>query len=1357
MKPLRKLIVFLLAAVLLWSLLPAAAAVDGESVLTFLKHKDTDMATITDPGIPIVLTVPASYPGTSVNLSNDLTVGYDTTLYKHVVASPSGPAQVDGSAITLDVSFYAITDEEGAEKSHTAYAVIVVRATPIQPSFSGLLVKETTAPGAVNFIATDFTSKYTRNDGDDLGYISLSGSNPTFGAFKLAGAAYVFGTPVSIASVGQLTFSASATGTVTYDVAAYAGTDTAHPIGNVVLSITAYTVPTIQTPIADTVTKGAVTTFTESYFTAHCDMSGVSLVSVEITPTNTTYGVWSLNAAPFTSGKTITAAELGGLAFTATAPGAATFNWRVSNKAGFSATGAGVITVTSPTLILTPFNAHAPILKGATYTVTPADFAYTPETAALSYIKLTTVPSASDGYVFLTVSLPKNDDFGYPALVSNKPLPANAVIPASYLGLLRIATKTTSPSSQLAFGWTGTADLKVKTATWGEPTTYTVGFIAGGGLSYSTDMNVPLALSASDISAQFQALTQLPLSYVTFVLPNKTAGSLYYNYDLTTGKGTAVTTSAKYYAGKSPNLAGVTFVPANNYTGSVTVSFNAYAENGSTISGAITVTVTNSPAGTLSFQTDKNAPLQFDAGAFQSSFQSATGKTLSRVSFTLPYAAEGTLVYNCDAQGLGGTPVSSGGAYFVYSSPYLSLVSFVPAADFTGAVTVAFTGYSADGATYSGKAVITVVDSAAGIVTYTLNENGTVMLSGEDFSKEFIAVTGSLLSYVSFTPPPATSGMLYEKYDPAKGKGTSVSPATKYYDGKTPDISGLTFVPVKNFTGTVTASYKAFNAAGKAFTGKLKFIVNESTQQITCEVASGGFVTMNTSDFENAFNLMSGGRALSYVTFELPSPTFAKLYYNYTAPGEYEAAVSAVMKYSLDAEPLLSGVSLVPADNYKGSFSFSYTGYAADGVFYTGKIRVNVTGSASSSVKYATDALTPVTFSAADFLAAYRGEGTLSYIVFSPLPYASYGLLYTGYSAGAGTAVTTATRLYVSGTPSISNVTFVPNSGYAGTLVISYTAYSTAGDTSTGTVMITVRGGDLDSVEYTVMEGKPALLDAEDFNAVFEKKAGQPLSHVVFTASSGDPGALYLGYASPGVYTAAVTAGAKYYRSYSPLLSGVSFVPRTGFVGTVTITYTGYSAGGAGYNGKIIVNVVPPPPFADMQSGFDWAAAAVSWLYAKGIVKGADDGLFHPTNSVTRADFILMVTRAFNLTSYATESFSDVPPDAYYANAVATAKYYGIVTGSDGKFYPTSSLTRQDAMVILSRALSNKGITVAQGTAADLSAFSDGAQISDYAVTAMASLVKAGVLTGSGGKLNPQSMITRAEMAVILYRVLTLK
>ena len=55
---------------------------------------------------------------------------------------------------------------------------------------------------------------------------------------------------------------------------------------------------------------------------------------------------------------------------------------------------------------------------------------------------------------------------------------------------------------------------------------------------------------------------------------------------------------------------------------------------------------------------------------------------------------------------------------------------------------------------------------------------------------------------------------------------------------------------------------------------------------------------------------------------------------------------------------------------------------------------------------------------------------------------------------------------------------------------------------------------------------------------------------------------------------------------------------------------------------------------------------------------------------------------------------------------------------------------------------------------ADLSVFPDAGEVSDWALPHVKSLVALGIVSGSGGKLNPRSPITRAEAAKILSRLL---
>jgi hypothetical protein len=116
-------------------------------------------------------------------------------------------------------------------------------------------------------------------------------------------------------------------------------------------------------------------------------------------------------------------------------------------------------------------------------------------------------------------------------------------------------------------------------------------------------------------------------------------------------------------------------------------------------------------------------------------------------------------------------------------------------------------------------------------------------------------------------------------------------------------------------------------------------------------------------------------------------------------------------------------------------------------------------------------------------------------------------------------------------------------------------------------------------------------------------------------------------------------------------------------------------------------------------------------------------------------------------------NFSDVPKGSYYYNAIAIAKDLGIAIGSNNKIGPTTPLTRQDAMVYIYRALAVTGVSLNPGSSADIAVFSDKGKISNYALEAVKTLVKAGMIKGNGDKLMPASVLSRAEMAVVLYRV----
>ncbi len=109
----------------------------------------------------------------------------------------------------------------------------------------------------------------------------------------------------------------------------------------------------------------------------------------------------------------------------------------------------------------------------------------------------------------------------------------------------------------------------------------------------------------------------------------------------------------------------------------------------------------------------------------------------------------------------------------------------------------------------------------------------------------------------------------------------------------------------------------------------------------------------------------------------------------------------------------------------------------------------------------------------------------------------------------------------------------------------------------------------------------------------------------------------------------------------------------------------------------------------------------------------------------------------------------------YFYNEVGIAKKLGIVKGiGDNKFNPNEYITRQDMMVMIANALKVAGKISTTGTAGDLKPYKDASEVSGYAVEAVATLIKEGIIKGNDDNtINPLGNATRAEVGVIIYRI----
>ena len=987
----------LLEIALLTGLLPImSSAADDELVLTKIGHASSDAVSITTAATrSVMLTVPFSYAGNTIDLSTDLTIEKAASIrtvithfYDGSTASV-GDGGSPGSPVSMTVLYYK--DGNTAQQYRTAYHISVVRAERKIPVFSGTITKDVSGvmPNVeisdIVFTADDFLKQYTANDGGALTGVSIAGSSLSSGCLKISSGNnfvnYISGTVLSLADLKNLVFDAVGTGSVSYIVSAYWGGDTTNAIGTVILTITVngITAPAISSPLSKSVNAGSVCAFSLSDFSNLVRLYNGTLDSIEITPTNTGAGVWLNGTSPFTGTTAFTASTIGHLTFSANDAGTAAFTWRVSNEAGFSDPGSGSVTV-----------------------------------------KTTEKPT-------ITSSVAKSVSLGTTLVFSLSDFSSCYSLNNGTLGRIVI-----TPSSSNCGTW------------------YKGSSVFTGSKAFTKD----------DISTLKFKSTQCGQAQFTWTVSNE--------------KGTSATAS-----------------------------------------GMITV---NAAVAGISWSTALNTRLTFAASDFNAACNTATGANLSHVYFTLPPASCGTLYYGYSSPSNPGSNITSNTTLYYKNSPKISDVTFVPAANYTGTFVISYTGFNTNNIIYAGEIKMTVGN--AGDVSYHTARNAARTFDATDFNMACVNVTGSNLSYVYLTLPSSSCGTLYYGYSSPSNPGTAVGPNSSY-------------------------------------------------------------------SMQN----------LSYITF-------------------------------------------VPAANYNGTLSIPYTGVALNNV------------------------------------------------------------AYTGY------------------------------------------------------VMITVGGSGV--ISYTTNENKAIGFAAADFNAACLNLTGSKLHFVRFMLPSAADGKLYYGYSSISSHGSAVSADTAFYMEAAPYIGYVACVPAADFSGTLTVSYFGYSINGTLFTGNITIKVsrqTGSANFADVGPSYEWAAGAIDYMFDAGIVNGTGGNRYSPGANMTRGDFLLMLYRAMGYKGSTKSNFSDVPKGSYYYDAIAVAKALGIAKGSNNKIGPTTPLTRQDAMVYIHRALLVTGVTPIPGTSADIAPYTDKATVSKYALEAVETLVKAGMIKGTYDKLNPTAVLSRAEMAVVLYRV----
>ena len=153
------------------------------------------------------------------------------------------------------------------------------------------------------------------------------------------------------------------------------------------------------------------------------------------------------------------------------------------------------------------------------------------------------------------------------------------------------------------------------------------------------------------------------------------------------------------------------------------------------------------------------------------------------------------------------------------------------------------------------------------------------------------------------------------------------------------------------------------------------------------------------------------------------------------------------------------------------------------------------------------------------------------------------------------------------------------------------------------------------------------------------------------------------------------------------------------------------------------------------------------------VVIGDGSGNYNPDRDITRAEFAAIVVRALCLQVGTVESsFDDVALTNWYNGYIDSATGYSLITGYSTTTYgPNDKITRERAMKMtkLKTSLTDSKVS------ALLVNYLEGTAISNYAKASIVARLKSGVVfRTSAGTILPTDYVTRAEVAVMVQRLL---
>lgn len=163
-----------------------------------------------------------------------------------------------------------------------------------------------------------------------------------------------------------------------------------------------------------------------------------------------------------------------------------------------------------------------------------------------------------------------------------------------------------------------------------------------------------------------------------------------------------------------------------------------------------------------------------------------------------------------------------------------------------------------------------------------------------------------------------------------------------------------------------------------------------------------------------------------------------------------------------------------------------------------------------------------------------------------------------------------------------------------------------------------------------------------------------------------------------------------------------------------------------------------------------WAREYIEKLYKQGIVLPKEGSLYKPEDNITREEFATYLVNVIGLEQIKSNGeYKDVSPDNPYAGYIATATKAGLIQGFNGYYFPNHNITRQDAAVIMERALDYLNL---KKDAEYIPDFRDKYFISDYALDGVKLMYEFNIMRGRPDNIfAPRDFTSRAEGTKIIW------